>query len=94
MAAEATAAEAVVFGYALGAGANVEHPKAVACMTDGMFYQVANAASLGGAMSSYYTYFAASQGFFETRWISYTDVVMHQELLAAYVSACNLYIAQ
>ena len=36
-------------------------------------------------MSSYYTYFGASQGFQEARWISYTDIVMKRELLAACV---------
>jgi len=49
-------AQAVIFGYALGSGANVEHPKAMACMTDGMFYRVASTAALGNAMSSYYSY--------------------------------------
>jgi hypothetical protein len=117
---------AVIFGYALGAGADVQHPQALACRTDGIFYQVnghilcfltcifylstlcllpcsvglqssilrrlpcifyqvANAKDLGNAMSSYYTYFGASQGFQEARWISYTDIVMKRELLAACV---------
>ena len=66
--------QAVIFGYALGDGADVEHPRAMACMTDGIFYQVANATDLGDVMSSYYAYFAASQGFSETRWISYVCV--------------------
>ena len=53
---KAKKAQAVIFGYALGSGANVEHPKAMACMTDGMFYRVASTAALGNAMSSYYSY--------------------------------------
>lgn len=73
----------VIFGYALGSGANTEVTKRVSCESEGVFHQVSDGADLSNSMSSYFAYFAAATSFTGVRWVSYVDAITGTDLLAA-----------
>ena len=54
--------DASIFAYSLGAGADSELPKSIACQNSGVWAQIADGADLVGSMSSYYQLFARGLG--------------------------------
>merc|ERR1711924_445893 len=82
----AAAKDTVIFTYALGSGAATGVMYQLAQDNKGYCQKVGDGGDLAKAMSSYYSYFAASINAVKPRWVKYNDWITDQELLSACLS--------
>jgi len=84
-----------IFTYSFGDEADRALPKMIACENEGIWYHVPDGASIGDAMSKYYSYYVqALSSQKQVRWTMYEEISTKNELitgcLPAYDRSTNL----